>query len=130
MVSNHSSPAKEDICGVRIVHSDRVNRAQKEAIPEKKLNRLARIYNALGDPTRLKVVMALAGGEMCVCDLAVFLGITESAVSHQLRRLRDLGLVKNRREGQVLFYSLDDDQVADLLKVGLERVGETYRGGG
>ena len=68
--------------------------------------------------------MALAGGEMCVCDLAAFLNLTESAVSHQLRRLRDLALVKNRREGQVLFYSLDDEHVAELLDVGLKHVRE------
>jgi len=61
---------------------------------------------------------------MCVCDLAAFLGVTESAVSHQLRRLRDLLLVKRRREGQILFYSLDDNHVIDLLKVSLEHVDE------
>jgi DNA-binding transcriptional ArsR family regulator len=111
-------------CDVRVVHHDRVNRARENAIPERENDRLAQTYKALGDPTRLKIVMALEGGEMCVCDLAAFLGVSESAVSHQLRRLKDLALVKHRREGQIFFYSLDDDHVAALLKVGLEHVLE------
>lgn len=124
MVSVKSKPAEIDICGVRIVHINRVNRAHNEAIPEKELNRLAQTFKVLGDPTRLKIVMALTDSEMCVCDLAVFLGVTESAVSHQLRRLKDLALVKHRREGQILFYSLDDNHVVEFLKVGLEHVRE------
>jgi DNA-binding transcriptional ArsR family regulator len=61
---------------------------------------------------------------MCVCDLAAFLGLTESAISHQLRRLKDLALVKSRREGQVIYYSLDDEHVAELLNIGLAHVTE------
>jgi len=114
----------EETCGCRVVHIDRVNRALDEVIQEKELNRLAQTYKVLGDPTRLKIVMALGGGEMCVCDLAAFLEITESAVSHQLRRLRDMSLIKNRRDGQILFYSLDDDHVAGLLDIGLKHVKE------
>ncbi|HDM09620.1 MAG TPA: transcriptional regulator, partial [Desulfobacteraceae bacterium] len=62
--------------------------------------------------------------EMCVCDLAAFLGLTESAVSHHLRRLKDLALVKSRRDGQILYYSLDDEHVSELLKIGLEHIRE------
>ena len=91
---------------------------------EREAERLALTYKALGDPTRLKMVMALAGGEMCVCDLAAFLGLTESAVSHHLRRLKDLALVKSRRDGQILYYSLDDEHVSKILKVGLEHIRE------
>ena len=115
---------EQDGCRVRIIHLDRVGLARQEAVPEFELDRLALTYKVLGDPTRLKIVMALAGGEMCVCDLAAFLGLSESAVSHQLRRLKDLALVRNRREGPVLYYSLDDEHVADLLEVGLEHVRE------
>jgi DNA-binding transcriptional ArsR family regulator len=123
---NSLKTPNEDLsaCDVRVVHLNRVNRARKDAIPERENDRLAQTYKALGDPTRLKIVMALKGGEMCVCDLAAFIGLSESAVSHQLRRLKDLALVKHRREGQILFYSLDDDHVAALLKVGLEHVLE------
>jgi DNA-binding transcriptional ArsR family regulator len=115
---------EEDGCLVKIIHLDRVNKAREEAIPEHELNRLSLIYKAMADPSRLKIAMALKDGEMCVCDLAALLGITDSAVSHQIRRLKDLALVKSRRDGQVLYYSLDDEHVADLLRVGLEHVKE------
>ena len=113
-----------DDCQVRVIHLDRVERARSEAVPAKELNRLSSIYKVLGDPSRLKIVMALRNVEMCVCDLAAFVGLTESAVSHQLRRLKDLALVKSRREGQVIYYSLDDEHVAELLNVGLQHVTE------
>jgi len=115
---------EEDGCRAWVVHLDRVNRARAEAIPESELERLALIFRVLGDPTRLKIFVALSGGEMCVCDLAAHLGLSESAVSHQLRRMRELALVKPRREGQVLYYALEDRHVADLLKVGFEYVRE------
>ena len=124
MSSQKARQLKEDGCLVRVVHVDRVARAREEAIPDHDLDRMALTYKVLGDPTRLKIVMALSGGEMCVCDLSAFLGLSESAVSHQLRRLKDLALVKKRREGQVLYYALDDDHVTGLLNIGLEHVCE------
>jgi DNA-binding transcriptional ArsR family regulator len=113
-----------ETCQVRVIHLDRLQQAQKETVSAKELNRLSSIYKVLGDPSRLKIVMALRRIEMCVCDLAAFLGLTESAISHQLRRLKDLALVKSRREGQVIYYSLDDAHVQELLSVGLEHVTE------
>ncbi len=113
-----------ELCGIRCVHTERVDRARAECIPQREVERLALTYKILGDPTRLRIVIALGSGEMCVCDLAAFIGVTESAVSHQLRRLRDLALVRCRRDGQILYYSLDDDHVADLLQVGLEHIRE------
>jgi DNA-binding transcriptional ArsR family regulator len=114
-----------DDCQVRVIHLDRVEQARRETVSEKEIERLSSIYKILGDPSRLKIVMALRNVEMCVCDLAAFLGLTESAVSHQLRRFRDLALVKSRREGQVIYYSLDDEHVAELLNVGLEHISES-----
>jgi DNA-binding transcriptional ArsR family regulator len=111
-------------CQVRVIHLDRVEQAHKDTVSEKEIERLSSIYKILGDPSRLKIVMALKNVEMCVCDLAAFLGLTESAVSHQMRRFRDLALVKSRREGQVIYYSLDDEHVAELLNVGLAHVSE------
>lgn len=111
-------------CQVRVIHLERVERARRETVSEKELNRLSSIFKVLGDPSRLKLIMALRNVEMCVCDLAAFLGLTDSAVSHQLRRLKDLALVKSRRDGQVIYYSLDDLHVAALLKIGLEHVTE------
>lgn len=115
---------EQDGCLVRVIHLDRVARARENSIPERDLDRLSLIYKALADPTRLKIVSALKDGEMCVCDLAALLGLSESAVSHQLRRLRDLSLVRNRRDGQVLYYSLDDHHVNELIQVGLDHVRE------
>ena len=115
---------EEDGCLVRVIHLERVAQARAEAIQEKELHRLTLIYKVLGDPTRLKMAMALKGGEMCVCDLAALLALSESAVSHQIRRLKDLGLVKSRREGQILYYSLDDHHIEDLIQVGLDHLRE------
>ncbi len=120
---NPSMPPDE-ACEHRMIHLDRVAQARREAIEQRELERLALTYKILGDPSRLKIIMALAEGEMCVCDLAAFIGLSESAVSHQLRRLRELYLVKNRRDGQSLYYSLDDDHVSQLIAIGLEHVRE------
>jgi len=115
---------EENGCRIRVVHLDRVSRARQQAIPEPEMERLALTYRVLGDPTRLKIIFALAEGEMCVCDLAAYLGLSESAVSHQLRRMREQSVVRSRREGQVLYYTLDDEHVADLLRIGLKHVRE------
>ena len=113
-----------DGCLVRVVHLDRVEKARKESISERELKRLSLTYKVMGDPNRLKIVMALRSSEMCVCDLAAFTGLSESAVSHQLRRLKDLALIKSRRDGQVIYYTLDDAHVSGLLEVGLEHIRE------
>ena len=115
---------EEDGCKIRVVHLERVEQAREDAISERELERLSLIYRVLGDPNRLKIVMALRNVEMCVCDLAAVPGLSESAVSHQLRRLKDLALVKKRRDGQIIYYSLDDEHVAGLLNVGLEHIRE------
>ena len=115
---------EEDGCRVRVVHLERVEKARNEIISERELDRLSLTYKVLGDPNRLKTVMALRSSEMCVCDLAAFTGLSESAVSHQLRRLKDLSLVKSRRDGQVIYYALDDEHVSVLLEVGLEHIRE------
>jgi len=115
---------QEDGCQIRVVHLDRLELARQNVISEREVQRLSLTYKVLGDPNRLKIVMALRIVEMCVCDLAAFTGLSESAVSHQLRRLKDLSLVKKRRAGQVIYYSLDDEHVAGLLNIGLEHVRE------
>ena len=124
MVAAKAKCIDGETCQIRVIHLDRVERALRETVSGKELDRLSSIYKVLGDPSRLKIVMALRQVEMCVCDLAAFLGLTESAISHQLRRLKDLALVKSRREGQVIYYSLDDAHVVELLNIGLEHVKE------
>jgi DNA-binding transcriptional ArsR family regulator len=127
MTKNSKSLLPLDRCGVRVLHPDRIEEARKAASSEKEATRLASIYKALGDTTRIRMIMALLDGEICVCDLAAFLSLTESAVSHQLRLLREQALVKKRRDGQVLYYSLDDDHVSGLLRVGLDHVREKQK---
>ena len=124
MSSSRARLIEEDGCQVRVVHLDRVEKARREVISAHELDRLSLTYKVLGDPNRLKIDMALRNVEMCVCDLAAFTGLTDSAVSHQLRRLKDLALVKSRREGQIIYYSLDDEHVTQLLNVGLEHIKE------
>jgi DNA-binding transcriptional ArsR family regulator len=122
MVPKTENQLDLETCGIRLIHLDRVKQARQQDLPDPKVMAMAHIFKAMGDPTRLRILSALGGGEMCVCDLAAFTGVSESAMSHQLRRLKDLGLVRPRREGQVLFYSLDDDHVAALLSVCQEHV--------
>jgi ArsR family transcriptional regulator len=88
---------------------------------------LAEIFKVLGDPTRVRILDALARSERCVNDLAALLGLTESAVSHQLRLLRNTRIVRTRREGRMIFYSLDDRHVLTLFRQGLRHVQENHR---
>jgi DNA-binding transcriptional ArsR family regulator len=125
VTKNNLAHCVDEICDVRVVHLERVVRAKAEIIAGKLVDRLALTFKIMGDPTRLKIILALRGGEMCVCDIAAFVGLSESAVSHQLRRLRELSLVRSRRDGQILYYSLDDDHVLDLVTVGLNHIEET-----
>jgi ArsR family transcriptional regulator, lead/cadmium/zinc/bismuth-responsive transcriptional repressor len=85
---------------------------------------LAELFKALGDPTRVKILFSLMTRELCVCDLTAVIGVSESAVSHQLKMLRTLRLVKYRREGKILYYSLADDHIEKLFAQGLEHVTE------
>lgn len=85
---------------------------------------VARLFSLLSDPTRVRLLSALIPGELCVCDLAVVTGINRTTVSHQLRTLREGRVVRSRREGRVIFYSLDDDHVRELLAMGIAHAGE------
>ena len=118
------SSSRDDLCDVRVIHAERLAVARNDALASEEVARLSTLYKALGDPTRLQLLLGLRDGEMCVCDLAALAGVSESAISHQLRKLRDWGVVRNRREGQILFYSLDDDCIDHLLEVGLDHVRE------
>jgi DNA-binding transcriptional ArsR family regulator len=93
-------------------------------VPGDTVTALADTFRALGDPTRVRILDVLSHGELCVCDLAAVLSLSQSAVSHQLRLLRALRLVRARREGRMVFYALDDLHVVDLLGQGLRHVAE------
>jgi DNA-binding transcriptional ArsR family regulator len=88
---------------------------------------LADTFRLLGDPTRVRIVDALSEGELCVCDIAAHIGISESAVSHQLRLMRSQRLVRGRREGRCVYYALDDQHVLSLFQQGLRHVTEARR---
>jgi DNA-binding transcriptional ArsR family regulator len=113
---------KEDVCTIKCVHVQAVEAAQKNRLPDQEVLGLAELFKILGDPTRVRILRALFAGELCVCDLACLLGMSASAVSHQLRVLRAARLVRFRKEGKVVFYSLDDDHVRGLVAEGLDHV--------
>jgi DNA-binding transcriptional ArsR family regulator len=111
-----------DLCDCRLIHRQVVEEAIASSLDPDEIGTLAQIFKALADETRLKILWAVEKREMCVCDLAAMLGLTESAVSHQLRLLRHLQLVTNRRDGVVLYYRLADNHVAQLISITLEHL--------
>ncbi len=107
-------------CDCRCIHQERVEAAREHALPTRENEQLATLFKAMGDPNRLRILWALDCEEMCVCDLAQFVGVSESAVSHQLRQLRQLQLVANRRAGPVLYYHLVDKQISTLIRLAFD----------
>ena len=115
---------ERDVCETEFVDVARVN-AVRESLPAVHvIAELSDIFKVLGDPTRLRIVSALGVAELCVCDLANLLGSSISAISHQLRVLRNLKLVKHRKEGKMVYYSLDDECIRTLLEEGLRHTEE------
>jgi ArsR family transcriptional regulator len=119
-MSKHAVAEKEhDTCEAEFVDEVRVS-AVREHMPEPEvIGELSEIFKVLGDPTRLRIVSALGVHELCVCDIANLLGSSISAVSHQLRILRNLKLVRHRKDGKMVYYSLDDECIKTLLAEGL-----------
>ena len=113
-----------DRCEVNCIHEDTVLEVRKTMLEKDIVISLAELFKALGDPTRVKILFALMKKELCVCDVAAVVSISDSAVSHQLRVLRIQRLIKYRREGKVLYYSLADDHIQKLFAQGLEHVSE------
>jgi DNA-binding transcriptional ArsR family regulator len=127
-MSNRSyiSPgAAADVCDIVHLHPARVAELRAALIGAEDVADLAETFRALGDPTRVRMLDALSHGELCVCDLAALVGMTESAVSHQLRLLRNLRLVRPRRDGRMVFYALDDRHIISLFRQGLRHVQES-----
>ena len=118
----------QELCERRIIHEDRLEVARQHLLDYTELDSMSELFKAMADPGRLKILLALAGQEMCVCDLAALLGVSESAASHQIRILRTMNLVKNRRDGQVLYYRLVDDHVTQLAQVARDHVLELAQG--
>jgi DNA-binding transcriptional ArsR family regulator len=119
------APAVEfDRCDCDAIHEDVIVEVRDKMPEDNVLVDLADLFKVFSDSTRVKILCALQHSEMCVCDIAVLLGTTKSAVSHQLRQLRQTRLVKNRKDGKVVYYSLDDDHVGNVFEQGLLHVRE------
>jgi ArsR family transcriptional regulator, lead/cadmium/zinc/bismuth-responsive transcriptional repressor len=115
---------EQDNCEVFVADAAKVARLRSALIGTRHVSALAETFRALGDPTRVRILDALSHDELCVCDIATLLGLSESAVSHQLRLLRNLRLVRSRRDGRMVFYALDDQHIVTLFQQGLRHVGE------
>lgn len=113
-----------DKCDCTIIHEDVVRAVRRHMPDEENLLDLADLFKVFGDSTRVKILCALFEHEMCVCDIAALLGMTQSAISHQLRVLKQSKLIKNRRDGKVVYYSLDDEHVKNIFDQGLAHVSE------
>ena len=113
-----------ETCEVRCLNPGKVRRIAKLFPTSETLTELSDLFQLLSDPNRIKILYALSREEVCVCDLSALLGMSDSAVSHQLRLLRALRLVKSRKDGRVVYYSLSDDHVTRLLEMSLEHENE------
>ena len=111
-----------DPCEVVYVDEERVRQVMSSMVDGLTATRLAETFKALGDPTRIRIISALSQAELCVCDLSAALGMSQSAISHQLRLLRALRLVKGAKRGRMVYYSLDDDHIRGLFHAGMEHV--------
>ena len=113
----------EDLCEVRCIHTEAVEKARL-GLAAAPVDRLAQIFKVLGDPTRVGILLALSGGELCVCDLAELFGVTPGAISHQMRLLKAHRMVRARRAGKLVFYALDDSHVVGFLNEVLDHAKE------
>lgn len=116
----------ELFCDCEMIHEEVVENARAKMPDEDELYDLADFFKIFGDSTRVKIIWALDEQEMCVCDIAALLNMSKSAISHQLRTLKQADLVKHRRDGKVVYYSLKDDHVKDIFEKGMEHIREKY----
>lgn len=117
---------KIESCSCSVIHQDIVDKVKVHIPEEETLYDLADLFKVLGDSTRIKILCALFQSEMCVCDISALLNMTQSAISHQLRVLKQARLVKYRKEGKVVYYSLDDDHVKGIFDQGLIHIEERH----
>lgn len=115
---------KAEYCNCNVIHNDVIEKVRENMPKEEVLNNLAEFFKVFGDSTRIKIICALFKSEMCVCDLSALLGVSQSAVSHQLRTLKSARLVRYRREGKVVYYSLDDEHIKTIFDEGLNHITE------
>ena len=114
-------------CVTKGIHVETVSYVRNRLPESNQLNELADLFKLFGDGTRIGILWALSESELCVCDICALLRMKQPAVSHQLKNLKQARIVKNRRDGKVIYYSLDDDHIRKLLNLGMEHVKETRR---
>ena len=119
---------KELMCDCNIIHQSAVDMALKNKPKEKELENLTTLFKILGDSTRTKILWILDHHEMCVCDIANVLNMTKSSISHQLAILREAGIVRFRRSGKEVYYTLDDEHISRLYEIGLEHINHKLKG--
>lgn len=124
-VAEPGEAVERDVCELHLVHPDAVEEALAERSDSEALTYLADTFQVLANPTRLQIVDALARRELCVCDLAAVVGSSQSAVSHHLRQLRQMKIVRYRREGRMAYYRLDDAHIEEIFRTGLAHVEES-----
>lgn len=115
-----------DTCEVSVIHDDVLARVRDKMPPVEPVNEVSELFKVFGDPTRSRIICALNIEEMCVCDLAALLNMTHSAVSHQLRLLKVSRIVKSRKEGRVVYYSLDDAHIGEIFAMAFDHVMEHF----
>ncbi|MPN35032.1 Transcriptional repressor SmtB [bioreactor metagenome] len=116
-----------DCCECDIIHVDAISRARAAALPEETVGAVADLFKVFGDATRVRLLWGLAGGELCVCDLAALLSMTPSAISHQLRILKQARLVRSRRDGKIVYYAQNDEHIGQIFAQALTHVREPAR---
>ena len=122
-----TSKSPEDSCDVFHLEAEKVSALKRTLLSDSAVTALSETFKVLGDTTRVRILDALSRAELCVCDIARLLGLSESAVSHQLRLLRGMRLVRPRRDGRMIYYTLDDQHIVGLFEQGLEHVQERLR---
>jgi ArsR family transcriptional regulator, lead/cadmium/zinc/bismuth-responsive transcriptional repressor len=115
---------KDYVCEVKCIHEKTVKKVKSVMLEEESFLKISNNFKVLGDPTRIRILYALAQRELCVCDLAAVLAMSQSAISHQLRLMRNMNMVKFRKDGKMAYYSLADEHVVKFVEMGVEHAKE------
>ena len=113
-------------CDCEAIHEEKINLAREKMLDDKTLHKISRFYKALADSTRIKIVNLLEKSELCVCDISVILNMTKSAVSHQLKYLKQMNLIKSNKKGKEVWYTLADNHVSEVFDISLEHILEEH----
>jgi DNA-binding transcriptional ArsR family regulator len=116
--------SNEDVCEIKYINKKAVKEVKLKLLENDLINMITEIFKIIGDPTRVKILQSLSLNELCVCDIAEVLSMTHSAVSHQLRVLRSKNLVKFRKEGKIVYYSLADEHVIKIIDMAIKHIKE------